>query len=58
MDARQSLGLVVTMNDVTGDYLSMLFCYEEGTASSFHDTGQTVACHWLFSVLYTDMGSH
>ncbi len=50
--------LVITMDDATGDHLSMFFCDEEGTASSFHGIGQTVACHGLFSVLYTDRGSH
>ncbi len=50
--------LVVTMDDATGDHLSMFFCDEEGTASSFHGIGQTIACHGLFSVLYTDRGSH
>ncbi len=50
--------LVVTMDDATGEHLSMFFCDEEGTASSFHGIGQTVACHGLFSVFYTDRGSH
>ncbi len=50
--------LVVTMDDATGDHLSMFFCDEEGTASSFHGIGQTIACHGLFSVFYTDRGSH
>lgn len=50
--------LVVTMDDATGKHLSMFFCDEEGTASSFHGIGQTIACHGLFSVFYTDRGSH
>jgi len=50
--------LVVTMDDATGDHLSMFFCDEEGTASSFHGIGQTIARHGLFSVFYTDRGSH
>lgn len=50
--------LVVTMDDATGKHLSMFFCDEEGTASSFHGIGQTIASHGLFSVLYTDRGSH
>jgi transposase len=50
--------LVVTMDDATGDHLSMFFCDEEGTASSLHGIGQTIACHGLFSVFYTDRGSH
>ena len=50
--------LVVTMDDATGEHLSMFFCDEEGTTSSFHGIGQTIACHGLFSVFYTDRGSH
>ena len=50
--------LVNTMDDATGDHLSMFFCDEEGTVSSFHGIGQTIACHGLFSVFYTDRGSH
>lgn len=50
--------LVVTMDDATGNHLSMFFCDEEGTASSFHGIGQTIARHGLFSVFYTDRGSH
>lgn len=50
--------LVVTMDDATGGHLSMFFCDEEGTASSFHGIGQTIARHGLFSVFYTDRGSH
>lgn len=50
--------LVVTMDDATGEHLSMFFCNEEGTASSFHGIGQTIARHGLFSVFYTDRGSH
>jgi len=54
----QRWDLVVTMDDATGEHLSMFFCDEEGTASSFHGIGQTIACHGLFSVFYTDRGSH
>ena len=36
----------------------MFFCDEEGTASSFHGIGQAIARHGLFSVFYTDRGSH
>lgn len=50
--------LVVTLDDATGEHLSMFFCDEEGTASSFHGIGQTIARHGLFSVFYTDRGSH
>ena len=50
--------LVVTLDDATGEHLSMFFCDEEGTASSFHGIGQTIASHGLFSTFYTDRGSH
>lgn len=50
--------LVVTMDDATGDHTSMFFCHQEGTASSFHGIGQTVARYGLFASLYTDRGSH
>jgi transposase len=50
--------LVVTMDDATGEHTSMFFCEQEGTASSFHGIGQTVARHGLFASLYTDRGSH
>lgn len=50
--------LVVTMDDATGKHLSMFFCDEEGTASSFHGIGQTIARFGLFCSLYTDRGSH
>jgi transposase len=50
--------LVVTMDDATGEHTSMFFCHQEGTASSFHGIGQTVARYGLFASLYTDRGSH
>ena len=50
--------LVVTMDDATGEHTSMFFCDQEGTASSFHGIGQTVARYGLFASLYTDRGSH
>jgi transposase len=50
--------LVVTMDDATGEHLSMFFCDEEGTASSFHGVGQMIARYGLFCALYTDRGSH
>lgn len=56
--AGQHWDLVVTMDDATGEHLSMFFCNEEGTDSSFHGIGQTIARHGLFSVFYTDRGSH
>jgi transposase len=56
--AGQYWDLVVTMDDATGEHLSMFFCDQEGTASSLHGIGQTIARHGLFCALYTDRGSH
>jgi transposase len=56
--AEQVWDLVVTMDDATGEHTSMFFCNQEGTASSFHGIGQTVARYGLFANLYTDRGSH
>ena len=50
--------LVITMGDATGEHASMFFCAQEGTASSFHGIGQTIARYGLFASLYTDRGSH
>ena len=50
--------LVVTMDDATGEHTSMFFCHQEGTASSFHGLGQTIARYGLFASLYSDRGSH
>ena len=50
--------LVVTMDDATGEHTSMFFCDQEGTTSSFHGIGQTIARYGLFASLYTDRGSH
>ena len=50
--------LVVTMDDATAEHTSMFFCAQEGTASSFHGLGQTIARYGLFASLYSDRGSH
>lgn len=50
--------LVVTMDDATGEHTSMFFCAQEGTTSSFHGIGQTIARYGLFASLYSDRGSH
>jgi hypothetical protein len=50
--------LVVTLDDATSEHTSMFFCTEEGTDSSFHGIGQTLARHGMFCSLYTDRGSH
>jgi hypothetical protein len=54
----QMWDLVVTMDDATGEHTSMFFCDQEGTASSFHGLGQTIARYGLFASLYSDRGSH
>jgi hypothetical protein len=50
--------LVVTLDDATSEHTSMFFCNQEGTASSFHGLGQTIARYGLFASLYSDRGSH
>jgi len=50
--------LVATMDDATGTHTSLFFCKQEGTASSLHALGQTIARYGLFASLYTDRGSH
>lgn len=50
--------LVVTMDDATGEHTSMFFCAQEGTNSSLHGLGQSIARYGLFASLYTDRGSH
>lgn len=50
--------LIVTMDDATGEHCSMFFCQQEGTGSSFHGIGQTIARYGLFCALYSDRGSH
>lgn len=56
--AGQQWDLVVTLDDATSEHTSMFFCAEEGTDSSFHGIGQTIAREGLFCSLYTDRGSH
>jgi hypothetical protein len=50
--------LVVTLDDATSEHTSMFFCDQEGTNSSFHGLGQTMARYGLFASLYSDRGSH
>jgi hypothetical protein len=56
--AQEVWDLVVTMDDANGEHTSMFFCDQEGTASSFHGIGQTIARYGLFASLYSDRGSH
>lgn len=50
--------LIVTLDDATSEHISMFFVDEEGTASSFHGIGQTIAAKGLFAMFYTDRASH
>ncbi len=50
--------LIVTRDDATSEHTSMFFVEEEGSASSFHGIGQTIAAKGLFAMLYTDRASH
>ena len=50
--------LIVTMDDATGEHTSMFFVEEEGTLSSLHGIGQTIAAKGLFCSFYTDRGAH
>ena len=54
----QTWDLIVTLDDATGEHTSMFFVEQEGTASSLHGIGQTIAAKGLFCSLYTDRGSH
>jgi len=54
----QKWDLIVTMDDATGEHLSMFFVPEEGTASSFRGIAEVIARHGLFASLYTDRGTH
>lgn len=49
--------LVVTMDDATSEHTSMFFCDQEGTGSSFHGLGHSIARYGLFASLYSDRGS-
>ena len=50
--------LIVTMDDATSEHASMFLVEQEGTASSLHGIGQTIARRGLFCSFYTDRGSH
>jgi transposase len=54
----QKWDLIVTMDDATGEHLSMFFVPEEGTASSLRGIAEVIARRGLFASLYTDRGSH
>ncbi len=44
---------MVTLDDATSEHTSMFFCDQEGTNSSFHGLGQTMARYGLFASVYT-----
>jgi len=54
----QKWDLIVTMDDATGEHLSMFFVSEEGTASSFRGIAEVITRRGLFASLYTDRGTH
>jgi transposase len=55
---QESLDLVVTLDDATGEIYSAMLVEEEGTVSSFLGLIETIAKKGLFCSLYTDRGSH
>jgi len=54
----RQVDLIATLDDATNDIYSMFLVEEEGTASTFQALSEVIAEHGLFSVLYTDRGSH
>jgi transposase len=56
--AGQLWDLIVTMDDATGEHLSMFFVQEEGTGSSFRGIAEVIGRRGLFASLYTDRGTH
>ncbi|MEQ8967158.1 MAG: hypothetical protein RID91_15190 [Azospirillaceae bacterium] len=52
------LDLIATLDDATSEIYSLFLAAEKGSASTFRALGEVIAAHGLFSVLYTDRGSH
>ena len=52
------LDLIATLDDATSEIYSLFLVGEEGTASTFRALEEVIAARGLFSVLYTDRGSH
>jgi transposase len=52
------LDLIATLDDATNEIYSLFLVAEENTASTFQALGEVITAHGLFSVLYTDRGSH
>jgi len=56
--AGQKWDLIVTMDDATSWHYSMFFVGQEGTASSFRGVHDVITARGLFSLFYSDRGSH
>lgn len=54
----RQLDLIATLDDATSEVYSLFLVDEEGTASTFRALDEVIAAHGLFSMLYTDRGSH
>ena len=54
----QKWDLISTMDDATNEHYSMIFCAEEGTASSFQGVKGVIEKRGLFCSFYSDRGSH
>jgi hypothetical protein len=53
-----TIDLIVTLDDATGEVYSAFLVEEEGTMSSFLGLAETIGRHGLFGALYTDRGGH
>jgi len=54
----QKWDLIVTMDNATNEHYSMFFVAEEGTASSLQGVREVIESRDLFSIFYSDRGSH
>ena len=54
----QKWDLIVTMDNATNKHYSMFFVAEEGTASSLQGVREVIESRDLFSIFYSDRGSH
>ena len=54
----QKWGLIVTLDDATGEIYPAFFVKEEGTLSTFRALKEVIEGHGLFCSLYADRGSH
>ena len=58
VDLGRDLDLIATMDDATGEVVSVFLVEEEGTFSSFRGLRETIEKKGLFCAFYTDRGSH